>query len=141
MIRIVLEPQSGDYELVEYSLNEGRTSIIDPTKVDWEASGEIDWSALRPEWVMEHGTIVVLLGSDAYPDTVLGNPNDESERTTKGLSIFLNSRFWDLSAQDVRVAELRSEKKNQWPTSASECDDTRRPNNRRIQVLGITSRS
>jgi hypothetical protein len=81
--------------------------------------------------VTDHGTIVVLLGSEEYPDTVLGNPH-AGEKDTKGLSVYLNSRFWDLSHVDIKVVELRSDKKSQWPQSATDKDDSRRPNNRQI---------
>src|SRR5262249_37324267 len=64
-------------------------------------------------------------------DTVLGNPH-AGEKEIKGLSVYLNSRFWDLSKIDVRAVELRSERKSQWPQSAGERDDARRPNTRRI---------
>lgn len=131
MIWIVLEPESGDYELIEFNVGHGRSSVIDPASVDWTATGDIDWAALRPTWVEDNGTIVVLLGSETAPDTVLGNPGD-SEQAIKGLSVFLNTRFWKLSPVEVRVVELRSEKKNQWPQSAEEKDDSRRPNVRRI---------
>lgn len=131
MIQIVLEPQSGDYELIEFGVGEGKSCVIDPATVDWVASGEIDWSALRPEWVRDQGTVIVLLGSEAYPDSIQGNPNDKIEQDIKGISKFLNSRFWDLTEFDINVVELRSHKKNLWPTSASERDDARRPSNRR----------
>jgi hypothetical protein len=131
MIQIVLEPQSGDYELIEFGVGEGKSCVIDPTAIDWKASDEIDWSALRPEWVKDHGTVIVLLGSEAYPDSIQGNPNDKIEQDIKGISKFLNSRFWDLTGFDINVVELRSHKKNLWPTSVSERDDARRPSNRR----------
>jgi len=131
MIQIVLEPETGDYELVEFETTSGKGCVIDPASIDWAQVGEVDWGALRPDWVREHGTIVVLLGSEEQPDTVLGNPQ-AGEQAIKGLSVYLNSRFWDLSQTEVRVVELRSEKKNQWPTSPSDRDDNRRPNNRRI---------
>lgn len=132
MIQIVLEPESNDYELVEFEVAGGRSAVIDPAAIDWSAVGDIDWSALRPEWLKENGTIVVLLGSDSYPDTVMGNPA-AGEQAIKGLSVYLNSRFWDLAKVEMRVVELRSEKKNTWPLQSAEKDDARRPNNRRIQ--------
>jgi hypothetical protein len=131
MIHIILEPESGDYELMEFGVGEGRRSVLDPTTVDWAATGDVDWSNMRPDWVKDHGTIVVLLGSETQPDTVLGNISQE-EQAIKGLSVFLNSRFWDLSGVDVKVVELRSEKKNQWPTGPTDRDDARRPNKRAI---------
>jgi hypothetical protein len=51
----------------------------------------------------------------------------------KGLSVCLNSRFWKPDSLDVRVVELRSDKRNQWPQGQDDRDDARRPNNRRIQ--------
>jgi hypothetical protein len=131
MIHIVLDPDSGDYELMEFGVGEGRTSVIDPNSVDWKAMDDVDWSNLRPDWLKDNGTIVVLLGSDSNRDTILGNTAHE-EQAIKGLSVFLNSRFWDLTKVDVRVVELRSEKKNQWPTGPKDREDNRRPNNRSI---------
>ena len=62
---------------------------------------------------------------------MLGNP-DAGEHAIKGLSIYLNSRFWDLSNLEVTIVELRSEKRESWPLSATDRDDARRPNNRKI---------
>lgn len=126
MIWILLDPDSGDYELTEFELAGEKSCVIEPQVVEG-----IDWSALRPSWLTEHGTIVVLLGSTEYPDTVLGNPQ-AAEKDTKGLSVYLNSRFWDLSRVDIKVVELRSDKKSHWPQNVDDKDDSRRPNNRQI---------
>jgi hypothetical protein len=74
---------------------------------------------------------VVLLGSESQPDTVLGNPQ-AGESDIKGLSTYLNSRFWDLTNVNVTVTELRTPRKNLWPEGPGDRDDARRPNNRRI---------
>lgn len=129
MIHIVLDPESNEYELVDFDTGPAVTCVIDPTTVDW--GDDINWGAVAPDWVREHGTVIVLLGSEEYPDTVLGNYR-AAERDIKGLSVYLNTRFWDLSKMEVRVAELRSDKKNAWPQSREEKEDSRRPNNRRI---------
>jgi len=126
MIWIVLEPDSGDYELVEFDAGGEKMCVVEPQVVEG-----VDWAAIRPSWLVDHGTVIVLLGSEEYPDTVLGNPQ-AGEKEIKGLSVYLNSRFWDLSKVDVKVVELRSEKKSQWPQSASDKDDARRPNNRQM---------
>ncbi len=126
MIWMVLDPDSGDYELTEFEGDEGNNCVIEPQPVEG-----IDWAALRPAWFRDHGTIVVLLGSEEYPDTILGNPH-AGERDIKGLSVYLNSRFWDLTSVETKVVELRSDKKSQWPQSALDKEDTRRPNNRQI---------
>jgi len=128
MIWIELDPESRDYELVEFEAAGTTSCVIDPTQVAWPGA---DWGTIRPDWLTEHGTIVVLLGSEEYPDTVLGNPV-AGEKDIKGLSVYLNTRFWHLSSVEVRVVELRSEKKNSWPTGANDKDDARRPNNRQI---------
>ena len=125
MIKIVLDPETNEYELVEYDLGDKRTCVIDPTTIDW--GDEINWGAVAPQsWATQHGTAVVLLGSEDYPDTVLGNAKAE-ERDIKGLSVYLNTRFWDLSNVEVHVTELRSEKKNSWPIQRDDKDDARRP--------------
>lgn len=130
LIWIMLDPDTREYELVEFETDGQKSSVIDPTQVG-KIDG-VDWGALRPDWLKDHGTIVVLLGSEEYPDTILGNPHGD-ERTINGLTVYLNTRFWDLSNVDVSVAELRSAKKTQWPQSEDDGDDTRRPTNRRIR--------
>ncbi len=134
MIWIFLDSSTGDYELKEFETEEKRTCVIDPTQIDWDAAGEIDWNSVVPPWIKEHGTVVALLGSEQYPDTILGNPQ-AGEGEIKGLSVYLNTRFWDLNltaTHRITVAELRSEKKNRWPQGPDEKDDSRRANNRRI---------
>lgn len=129
MIWIVANPDTREYELKDFDSGEATSCVIDPTLVVWPT---IDWGSLRPEWLKDHGTIIVLLGSREFPDTVLGNPG-AGEKDIKGLSLYLNTRFWDFSDIEVRVVELRSDKKNSWPTSAADRDDSRRPNNRTIR--------
>jgi hypothetical protein len=132
MIEIVLNPESGEYELVEFADGEIKSCVVDPNAINWAASGsEVDWSKIKPDWLTANGTVVVLLGSEQHPDTVMGNP-DGGEQAIKGLSVYLNSRFWDLSGVEVTVVELRSEKRDSWPSSPTDRDDARRPNNRRI---------
>ncbi|MBY0318307.1 MAG: ATP-binding protein [Reyranella sp.] len=131
MIRIELNPDTAEYELVEYQGNGTTTYVINPADVaDW--GDDVDWSAVGPDWVRANGTVIVLLGSEESPDTVLGNPK-ASEGDIKGLSVYLNSRFWDLTVPEVTVVELRSERKTSWPANAADRDDARRPNNRQIR--------
>jgi hypothetical protein len=132
MIQIVLNPSSGEYELVEFAVGGHKSSVVDPNEIDWSTCpDEIDWRAVKPAWVGDYGTVVVLLGSTNHPDTVLGNP-EGGEQGIKGLSVYLNTRFWDLSQVEVTVVELRSERRESWPVDPAERDDARRPNNRRI---------
>jgi hypothetical protein len=128
LIWIVLDPDSGDYELVEFQVAGEKSCTIEPCPIEED---DVDWGAIKPDWLKDNGTIIVLLGSEEYPDTVLGNPHT-GEREIKGLSVYMNSRFWDLSTVDIKVVELRSEKKAQWPQGPADRDDARRPNNRQI---------
>lgn len=142
MIQIELDPESADYGLAEFQSEKGTTCVINPAEVDWRTG--INWAEVTPEWARKNGTTVVLLGSEEAGDTILGNPK-QGENAIKGLSTYLNSRFWDLSHLEVVVAELRNERKNSWPTKSDERDDSRRPNNRRIMgakhyVADITSK-
>ena len=121
MIWIRLDEESADYELVDFEDDGGKTVVVDPATVDWPAMGKVDWSSVKPDWVEEHGTVIVLLGSEAHPDTVLGNP-DAGEATLKGLSLYLNTRFWNLRDIDVNVPELKNELKTEWPTGPEDTD-------------------
>ncbi|WP_195930310.1 ATP-binding protein [Hyphomicrobium album] len=130
MIRIQLDVDAAEYELLEFRSPKGAAYAINPDEVDW--GDGVNWGEVSPAWAREHGTTIVLLGSEEAPDTVLGNPK-AGEKDIKGLSVYLNSRFWDLNEPEVTVVELRSERKTAWPTSADDRDDARRPNNRRIR--------
>ena len=120
MIWIRLDPDSGDYELRDFENDRGiKNAVVNPELVDWAEIGQIDWAQVKPDWIDKHGTVIVLLGSDAHPDTVLGNP-DAYESKLKGLALYLNSRFWDLDGTNVNVAELKSERRQEWPVSEDE---------------------
>lgn len=145
MIWMQLDPDSGDYELREFDTDHGATCVIDPEEQQLE--GDFDWIQLKENlnelsrrgtlksdksnFITDHGTIIVFLGSEQYPDTVLGN-GAVGENAIKGLSVYLNTRFWSLDEMRVTVAELRSEKKTNWPQGFHDKDDSRRPNNRRV---------
>jgi len=128
MIWIALDSESGDYELLEFEAEGSTSCVIDPSQVAWP---DVDWGTMRPTWLHGNGTIIVLLGSAEYPDSVLGNPH-ANEKDIKGLSVYLNTRFWRFEEVEVKAVELRSEKKNSWPLGPDDKDDARRPNNRQI---------
>jgi hypothetical protein len=129
MIHIQLDDDGAKYELREFRSEKGITHVINPAEVDW--GNGVNWGTVAPTWAREHGTTVVFLGSEEVPDTVLGNPK-AGEKDIKGLSVYLNSRFWDLRQPEGTVVELRSERKTSWPLAPGDRDDARRPNNRRI---------
>jgi len=129
MIHIQLDDDGAEYELREFRSEKGLTHVINPAEVDW--GDAVNWGVVAPTWARECGTTIVLLGSEEAPDTVLGNPK-AGEDDIKGLSVYLNSRFWSPHPTEITVVELRSERKTAWPIGANDRDDARRPNNRKI---------
>lgn len=132
MIWIRLDPDSGDYELADFAVDGDMTVVLDPDVIPWTAEDEqaLDWSRIKPDWIGERGTVVILLGSEGHPDTVLGNP-DAKESDLKGLSLYLNTRFWDLSEMEVHVVELSTAQKNQWPSGVDDDESGGRYQRRR----------
>lgn len=94
----------------------------------------IDWRKVKPPFIKNHGTCVILLGNTPTQDTILGDPyRDEAD--IKGISSYLNHRIWDMRDTGVKVfvTELRSQDKNQWPNKPED-KGTKRLNHR--EVLG-----
>ena len=76
----------------------------------------VNWATIRPSWLTDGGTVIVLMGNDPETDTVLGDPNRD-EFGTKALAGYLNRRFWKLNGGQLAasVVELGSSKKEAWP--------------------------
>lgn len=97
-----------------------------------------DWAAVRPDWITDHGTVLVLLGNDPEANTVLGDPTRD-ETDIKGISTYLNRRFWKIPEVELYVDELRTADRTKWPRSEGEAHGVapkvgydRRTNSRRI---------
>jgi hypothetical protein len=145
MIRIY-QDQDGDFSLHEFrDADNALVSHVDPDDTDWElynwsdynpdwAADNVDWSKVVPDWVKAagHGTVVVLHGSKEFPHTMTGSNGKD---ITKGLSIYLNTRFWDFSSlREIKVAELKGGKEeDKWPHGPDDKDSKRSPNNRTIK--------
>lgn len=118
MIWVEQDPLTGEYglrvELVEDdSGNELWAAVYDP----YDHTDELgcDWSMIKPDWIDQHGTVIVLLGNSLEDDTVLGDPSRE-EADIKGISAYLNKRFWQIpSHMSVAVDELRNNDRKRWP--------------------------
>lgn len=98
-----------------------------------------DWSLVKPKWIDDHGTVVVLLGNNPTDDTVEGDPNRD-EKDTKGIPKYLNRRFWKIpEGLEVFVDEFRTNERANWPPSEEiaygpvEPGRDRRINHRQIQ--------
>jgi hypothetical protein len=94
---------------------------------------------VKPEWIDQHGTVIVLLGNDEIDHTVLGDAS-RNEKDLKGISGYLNRRMWSVPQEtEVYVEEFRVSERGDWPRSISEArgpqqtvGPDRRTNRRRI---------
>ena len=142
MIWVQQDSKSGEYGLrVELVEDENGNEAWEPVYAPYDDTSELgcDWSLIKPDWIEDHGTVIVLLGNSFEDDTVLGDPTRE-ESDIKGISAYLNKRFWVIpNNMTVAVDELRHNDRKRWPIdremallSASGGAD-RRINHRTIQ--------
>jgi len=117
MIWMELDEDTGEYEIKEFDVDDALRCVINPEEIAWP-DNDVNWAALRPEWVADHGTLVVLLGSRDHPDTFIGNP-EADEAHMKGLAKYLNTRFWTLPETHVTVTEFSYREKARWPTAST----------------------
>jgi hypothetical protein len=120
MIRLMWDPDTEEYGLKneqaenpdtgELTLESVYTPFVD------EQSG-CDWAEIKPDWIVDHGTVIVLLGNERSPDTVLGDPGRD-EADIKGISSYLNRRLWEIpQGVQITVDEFRTQDKGSWPNS------------------------
>lgn len=119
MVKIYFDPKEGNYKLEKFTLSDGSPSFVQPLDKKAKDKDGIDWSTVAPEWVRQNkGTVLVLLGSDENPDTVLGDVT-KGENNRRGIQYTLSARYWDLSGLNIRTFDLPSQKVN-WPKSHKE---------------------
>jgi hypothetical protein len=107
-----------DAETGEYGLRELPNGPVSSPFVD--AAHGCDWAKVKPSWIKEHGTVLVLLGDSAKDDTVRGDP-ERDESDLKGIAAYLNRRFWDVPAGvEIVVEELRTNTRADWPRRVEE---------------------
>jgi len=134
------DPDTGEYGARKFEAEDGSfVEVVEPFE-DTELG--IDWATVKPDWIDDHGTVVVLLGNTGTEDTYVGKGGDD-QFGVKAISLYLNTRVWDLPEDvEVRVQELRSQKRKDWPRSLVEASSgappapgkvDRRWNRRRIR--------
>ncbi len=95
-----------------------------------------DWSLVRPDWIKEHGTVVILLGNSPSEDTALGDPS-RVEAKVHGVVRYLNHRIWEIpNGVEVSVESFQSDTKAKWPRSLEESRSTGSRSSLRRVVLG-----
>jgi hypothetical protein len=120
MIWVQHDAESGEYGLRLEETEDPETGLFSLDEFYRPYSDDAhgcNWEALKPDWITEHGTVIVLLGNEPTDDTVLGDPN-RVEQDIKGISSYLNRRIWNTPAEvQITVDELRTQDRLQWPDS------------------------
>lgn len=123
MIEVQRDPATGEYGLRLHTAEDTETGeesleeVVEPYEDDERGC---DWSAVKPAWIKDHGTVIVLLGGDPGEDTVLGDRSRE-EQDIKGISTYLNRRIWEIpDGVEVIVDELRNNSRGDWPRNEEE---------------------
>lgn len=118
MIWVQCDPETGEFGLRLMDAEDpdtGDTSLDEVYEPFMDEANGVNWAAVKPEWIDDHGTVIVLLGNTPHDDTVVGDPKRD-EADTKGISAYLNRRLWEIpDGVSVIVDELRTNKKANWP--------------------------
>jgi hypothetical protein len=121
MIWVMTDPVTGEFGLRNFMAldDESRTEkIVEVVTPFTDDQRGCDWEAVKPDWIEDHGTVVVLLGDDPNQNTVVGDPNRPTEADIKGISTYLNRRLWVVpEGVTVTVDELRAGDQTLWPRS------------------------
>jgi hypothetical protein len=119
MIWVARDAKTGEYGLKTMVCEDAMGELVQEEVFDpYEDSDHgCDWAAVKPDWIEDHGTVIILLGNSSTTDTVQGDP-DRSEADIKGISSFLNRRMWEIpEGVEVFVDELRTTDRDLWPSS------------------------
>ena len=135
MVWLQRDPETGEYGLRYLTAidEEGQELIETVVRPFDDPDHGCDWSAVKPAWITDHGTVIVLLGNSPTDDTALGDPNRD-EAAVHGVVKYLNTRVWEIPAGvEVGVDNFRSDTKSKWPRNEREArSDEARGNHRRI---------
>lgn len=119
MIWVMCDPVTGEYglKIEEVYDGDGEMTLDEVYEPYDDEEHGCDWATVKPDWIGDHGTVIVLLGNDPTDDTVMGDPNRE-EGDIKGISSYLNRRLWELDdGVEVYVDELRTQDRSLWADS------------------------
>jgi hypothetical protein len=131
MIHARYNPKIEDYELrdIKTLYDDGTSEIdavapLDEEAYDCDEILGIDFATIKPDWIKEHGTMIVLFGDDPNQDTITGDPRfggDEGESKIHNLARYLNQRLWTIP-ENVKISALQfhTQDKRRWPKSRSD---------------------
>ena len=119
MIRIMRDKTTGEYGLHIFETeddegNESREAVVEPYN---DLEHGVDWCEVKPSWIDQHGTVIVLLGNHPADDTFRGDLFRD-EDGTKDIAQYLNHRLWDLKDRvQISAVEFLTTNKANWPQS------------------------
>ncbi len=123
MIWVRQDQATGEYGLRLFKASDEKTeeetleAVVAPF---YDPKSGCDWTKVKPAWMGDHGTVIVLMGNEPKEDTVLGDQQRE-EADLKGLAAYLNRRIWEVpKGIEVSVDELRNNDRKGWPKSQEE---------------------
>jgi hypothetical protein len=119
MIRMMRDETTGEYglEIFPAEDDEGDESCQAVVQPYNDLEHAVDWSKVKPSWIDQHGTVIVLLGNHADDDTFRGDLSRD-EDGTKDISHYLNHRLWDLRDRvQISTIEFLTTNKANWPKS------------------------
>lgn len=138
MIWVMADPKTGEYGLRNFeALNDqNEVQITDVVAPFPDEEHGLDWAQVKPDWIKDHGTVVVLLGDTPTEHTMQGDPNRPIESSLTGVAGYLNKRYWEIpEGVHVTVEELRHNDPAEWPKSRAEASGHagRRTHRRKIE--------
>jgi Histidine kinase-, DNA gyrase B-, and HSP90-like ATPase len=119
MIRIMRDETTGEYGLHIFETeddegNESREAVVEPYN---DLEHGVDWREVKPSWIDQYGTVIVLLGNHPADDTFRGDLFRD-EDGTKDIAQYLNHRLWDLKDRvQISAVEFLTTNKANWPQS------------------------
>src|SRR5262249_3585430 len=83
MIRIMRDETKGEYGLHIFEAeddegDEGREAVVEPYN---DLEHGVDWCEVKPSWIDQHGTVIVLLGNHPDDDTFRGDLSRDEDGT------------------------------------------------------------
>lgn len=110
MIRLMRDPVTGEYGAEKFETADGG---FEETVVP-----HAGWLDVKPDWIRDHGTVIVCLGNTGREHTFVGK---DGKGDQKAIAAYLNKRMWEVPAGvEVFVQELRSTSPSTWPRSLEE---------------------
>jgi hypothetical protein len=112
--------EDGEYGLRTFRVedDDGSESIEAAVEPYDDPEHGLDWSRVKPDWIGDHGTVIVLMGRSPDEDTIRGDPG-RSEEGLKDIAKYLNHRLWEFGNIHIDVAEFATVKREDWPKSPS----------------------